>query len=459
MLYPFTNNTITVDDKYIVNPIKTRRIPVIIRADQKDRLPDTSGFVFPYYNTMLLPDRIGVMNFIQEKFGNIVGANGDRSAEAMYNLLQGWKSLATTDAGIALSHIIFGLSLALQTGALPAIVHNASGDYQGFVLIGMNFRIRKGPKIMKPVDKEDFDTALFNLDTHGAALRSIVTIINGYVETPKKNDNDIDEYYSIHANMITLPRQLHNILRRIKLKPVDTKEISHALKRLSFNQQYWNPKDVGSIEKLIKKISSGLFPDSDWPIPYKTQVMFTSNRYHSALSVFGTKAPSLSLTAGTSVALFQSKTGSTLTKKEGGRPVLPVVPIFILPLDEASAAWKQVFDNHNLYVRYKRNREGIEGAAKGLSPEAPNAQSLFTTLMRALPIDAPGRKRARDSSGVNQEAQDRLVKKQRKDTEANVRQSAMLMSKLGLKTSTRVESEAPAASVSGEEDEGLYMDE
>lgn len=371
----------------------------------------------------------------------ILGDTPQSSAEATHHLLQGWKSVSSTSSGMALSHIIFGLDLALQTGTCPAIIHSPDGDYQGFVLFGTLYQIIKGSSAIVPLEEAELKIELRNLDTHGAALRAIIEIINGYKEDPRDEDSD---YYTWSAAVISLPRQLHNIIRRISLKPADQKEILKHLKCLSFRQEYWNPKNSKHVERAIMKLGSQDYPDSSWPIPYKTQVMFSSNRFQSILSVFGSQVPTLSLTSGSAVPLVKTRAKSTLTMKEGGRPVLPEMPIYIRPLDEASTAWKMVFDNHQLYVRYKRNREGIDGAAKSMKLEDVRTQELFNTLMAQLPDQSTNKKRkATDSEeGVKQ---DRIEKRQKRNVDASVASSTFLMSRLGLATTT-VAAEARAES-------------
>jgi hypothetical protein len=332
---------------------------------------------------------------------------------------------------MVLSHIIFGLDLALQTGAMPCVVRSKDGEYQGFTLVGGAMAVHKGSRFIPLSSDEELKQELLNLDTHSAALRDIANIINTYIESGSTEDGD-EEYFDIRPSLITLPRQLHNIMRGIKFKPEDSKTILQCLKKLTFRQEYWNPKDTLHIERAINQMSKVDFPNSSWPIPYRTQVMFSSNRFQSILSAFGSQVPTLSLTSGTSVPLFKTRNKSTLTAKEGGKAILPEVPIFIRPLDESATAWKQVFDNQYLYVRYKRNREGIDGASKALKIESNDAQSLFSTLIAALPVKDTGKKRTLEDSEVSQEQRGRLDKRMRKDLEGNVASSTFLMSRLGI---------------------------
>jgi len=441
LLSHLTLLTNLVGPLYHASPIASRRIPVIIKANT-DKLPSScGGLVFPYFDGLVLPDKTGPIRFVLSHFANILGSDGAKSAEASHHLLQGWKSVASTASGMALSHVILCLDLALQSGACPALIQSPDKVYQGFVLVGAAFAIQKGPRVYLPEDKAELRKQLADVDTHGAAMRKIVDIINTY----KEGTGDDAEPYDFRPSVITLPRQLHNIMRKISFKPEDTKEIRKNLKLLSFEQQYWNPKDTLHVERAIKKMSSEDFPDSSWPISYKTQVMFSTNRFQSILSSFGSLAPSLSLTSGSAVPLFKTKGKSTLTKTEGGRLILPEIPIFTRPVEECAIAWKKVFSDHQLYVKYKRNREGIDGAAKVVRPESDDGQSLFSVLMLSLPVKSDGRKRKLDDSEEG-EKQESREKRQRRQLDVNVASSAFLLGRLGLGPSeeepnTRADSE------------------
>jgi len=433
---------VSVNSIYCASPIvKQRRIPVIIKVDQKIPL---GGHVFPYFSGMNLPDKTGPISFITKHMANILGNTEKSSLEAQYQLVRAWKTLSATEAGIALSHMIFGLELAIQTGCLPSIVHSESDEYLGFVLIGLNL-VQSGANVVKALKEDELRHELLSLDTHALALRTIVGVINTYKESD-------DEYYNITEKLITLPRQLHNILRPIKLSPADTTTISNNLKKLCFRQSYWVGSDPTVVEKTIRMLGSDEFPPSHWPINFKSQVMFTSNRFQSILSVFGSQVPCLSRLNGTCVPLFETAKENTLTKKEGGRQILPELPIYVLPLIEAAQAWKQVFDQRNLYVIFSPGRKGVDSARKAYKADSEIAKSLFRTLMINLPpqVQLTGKRKATSDLGPNKE--DSTERKKRKKVQEDLTAATLLASRLGLGHSSGLELEHDVSAVDPDEE-------
>jgi len=286
------------------------------------------GTFFPYFRSLIIPDKTFVPRFIIQHFGSILGGSQQqRSIDAILTIHDGWRSLATTDAGMAISHLVFCLDLALATGDIPKVVMSGS-SYDGIVLLGSTTYV-KGKVLHVPSSVVDLRSQVMGFSSHDVALGSLCTLISSV-----KTGNGLAEQVATAA--ITTPRQIHNLLRDRTFDNDQQGSIAKLLLKLNFNQTFWDPKDPRRMSQAVLSIGGGTFLPDEAPIMYTNAVMMTKDIITSTLLAFGSRAPTFS-SKGEFDLVIPKDPSAFFTGKASA---LPGLPVFIMHIQQACESWK-----------------------------------------------------------------------------------------------------------------------
>ncbi|DAD54843.1 TPA_asm: hypothetical protein [Armillaria novae-zelandiae ambi-like virus 1] len=296
----------------------------------------------------------------------------------MSSIRQGFKTLASTESGMYLQHLTFCIDLSLRCGGKPLALIKEDGSYIGCLISVQNATIMKNNRILSPTSAADIPGLLQTLSQHEIGMRELIEKLN---DVPAEKREKFLEHMKITESHLSMPRQIHNLLRRWKFSSEEQSSLLTSLKKLSFTNEYWSPRDLTNIERVASAISNDRFLDETVPMPYNTSVVFTNDIYLSSLGAFGKRAPALSHKAGELAIIPHSSKKTTIldVKLPSGRKI-PKIGIYMESLQEAAALWKEMKVGGVMKFSVKKN--DLIGAfwsfPKG-SPSATMLSQLVTT--------------------------------------------------------------------------------
>lgn len=367
--YPLTRNA---SDQIMITYQASTELFVLQRGAELS----ARGLFLPYFTSLNIPDKAIIATFIRY-FGRILGADAASTSTSISTINNGWKSLATSEAGVVLSHIIFCFDLAIQTGTKPLLYLNG-GSYAGVVLSGKHVALLKGSTIYRaPKSRKTLAAAIQNFDLHDTALRNICDILSILPEEGEQ------EPFVVDIDDVTSGRSLHNYLRRRVLTTEQTKEIRDAVKDLRFpSDNTWSATDTIRIRVAAEHILKGNFLEDDAPMDYRTEGLFTKDHILSTLAAFGTKVPSL-CGDGSQTSIVISR-GATYTERMFKTPIRGI-PIFARPLQQGYEDWRYITRHHTIHFNLGKTTKKdrflrIPGAGHFIDLDNPEAKELQKLL-------------------------------------------------------------------------------
>jgi len=320
----------------------------------KDNVPN-GGILFPYFDGMVLPDKAFTPRFFISTFGNMLGDTPGKLKTACETIQSGWPSLSTTAAGLQISHLAFGMDLAIRANIMirPVIIN---GAYTGFVLTGSNFICFKGAVSYKPSSQADLEEEIGRLDEHNDALRDLTVILNGLdmIDKTKKVE--------VLSEHLASYRHIHYLLKVRKVMQTSTivdssiitrdvqSEISRLVTKLHFRQTAYGISDKVRIAEVFSAIAAGEWLPVSAPFFIHSGALFSRDPILSGLAAFGLKAPSLSGPTGGSFSIAVTKGGKFYEQLPKG-VVLEGIPIFAKPVSQAAADFADIIRTGNIVFK------------------------------------------------------------------------------------------------------------
>lgn len=310
------------------------------------------GIFFPYFDGLVLTDKAFVPRVLCDFFVRAMGSTPDAQAKAAELVLDGWSSLSTTPAGLAISHIVLGLDLGRQTRVRvrPVVL---SGRYSGFLLEGERFAVlEKGVK-HTPQAPEIVQAQILEMDKHSLNLIEIAAVLS---EIPL--DGDLKEKKVIDPDMITSPRILHYMLKSRTIDASTQQSLRPLIEDLSFAQEFWATTDSSKLNAAVRHITHREWLPEGAPFAYKLAgVLFTKDPIHSTLAAFGIRAPTLCAPQTNLAIAIESKPGFYKKVKQCS---FRGIPYYVKPLQQAYEDWSSLLKTKVIQIKHAGNdRMGI----------------------------------------------------------------------------------------------------
>jgi len=347
---------------YLSGDYKTAIVPVASPNTTEHYHYDTQtamvdrGHCFPYFEGMLLPDKEYVSSIFFRYFSRCIAGSEDELTKLMPTLRRGFRALSMSPAGRILQHLFFGIQASIETGSKIRVYIERS-QYLGFALVGKNALVLEQNSVKVPLSKEDLELEQKRLDNHRSYVLEIVEKLNGLAL--KSGGTEIVDQEVALAK----PRYLANQLHRRAWKGSDHETfIQQRADKLKYGQEYWAPSEDNML-KILKHVVASTLPDDNEPYYFSNLVWDSDDYYVRLLSVFGGKAPTLSIRTGDKPILIapSGKEDSNLVEKEGRR-VLPYLPIYERSLQDAADVWKTIPRTHSLRTAGAKKGKGSGGA-------------------------------------------------------------------------------------------------
>lgn len=213
-------------------------------------VPNKGGLLFPYFAGMLSQDTKQLRGLV----GELIFRNLGKDPKAAWKEFKEEVGLvANTPEGIVMTHILKGVSLALETQTQLYLLVDKK-DYMGFVLLGEEFDIFFGNKWYAPLTAPELLKELSAIMTSDRALSKLSSLMSGLNIT-----KDDGMPWLITADDIDTPMKLAQALG--EAAPTVGEEANEAVrgqmeelvKQISFPGDYltFKPKDIAESIRLL----------------------------------------------------------------------------------------------------------------------------------------------------------------------------------------------------------------
>jgi hypothetical protein len=266
--------------------------------------PNLPGILFPYFHGLIQPDAVFLHSTILSHFFQLLGSTVQNCQELFLILRRGCGSLSTTKEGMMITHLLKGITLALESQARCYMIFEAN-EYKGFVLYGAQFVVFDSTKWIVPGSEEEIRDALNRMDPHEASVGHLVQIFG-----KMKTEGDYSGP-TVTSSTFQEPKNLIDVFRGLDLSEIDDdviKEIDKYLRGLNFmGTGYWarNPQTIVDALKIIATEGSVKL---ERPTYFSSIRLPIHTKEYAALSKFGPESFSLWNERGSDISCKASET-------------------------------------------------------------------------------------------------------------------------------------------------------
>jgi len=230
---------------------------------------------FPFLLDLAKEDSNLVKHVIQRYFYRCLGSDEQTCATNYDGISCAYGVLSSTTAGKAYTHMYFGIDLAIRSGTVLYVLIEMD-QYNGFVLLGARYTLRKRNIVYRPGSAENVKKLLSECSSHGSILMKIVEGFDG-----------------INYGEISSMRRLSILVNVGSLTQERKDEIVKLAPYLNFPQPVWS-FNKSTVQRALELIAD---PTIVIPLdePMHHSALFSRDRVYQVLSAFGYQAPILSI--------------------------------------------------------------------------------------------------------------------------------------------------------------------
>jgi len=300
--------------------------------------PRTQGIVFPYFDGLLEPSKEFSQGVFFRYFSSCFSESLEEMVQMMPILRSGFRALAVSPAGRALSHALFGVQSMFETGSTIRFLFSGA-TYLGFVLTG-DFKVLNKGKVVDPAKPLDLAREIEALDKHRFALEHLVEVLSG-LELKIGGTKKISTADVATSRMLAYEFQI----RRVVSESMFNLSAKEYVGRLQYNDTFWSITPDHVILAVKAMMRNG---DLDGPFHCTWENLVSEDPIRRALAVFGRSAPSL--VAG-SRSVMITPPGSRCKNVEvdsDGKRLMQYIPIYEKGIVPATADWRFIQTKHQM---------------------------------------------------------------------------------------------------------------
>jgi hypothetical protein len=320
----------------VVAPVASDFSRVSFTSKSSDPVPKEMGFVFEYFDEMLIGSKDFVAGVFFRYFSRCIVDKPEELEGLAPILRRGFVDMFTSNAGKVLQHIFFGIQSAVETGSLFRIIVDR-GTYRGFVLLGKNIRVLVNGAVEVPREYGIIKGEVEALDTHRFAVERIVETLAG-LEMKTSGSSSLDglDAELMSTNSRYMAKQIYR--RKVAGESVEEEVLKDAILKLRYGDTYWIPNSANTLQ-IMRCIMMGQIADNE-PFYLGGGTVFSDNSIVRILSVFGPTAPTLSVRTGTkNIAICPPEATDPNLQVIGKTTKLPYLPIYSRNLNDAADMW------------------------------------------------------------------------------------------------------------------------
>jgi hypothetical protein len=341
-------------------------------------VPHGPGLVFPYYPGMLIPDVKALIQVVGETFFRNLGIDIDGAKTALKEFREQSSTIASTQQGMAMSHIFYGIRLALETQARLFLLYD-DGVYLGFTLLGKRIAVRVNNTMVHAVSEEELKIELKKVQTTRVKLEQL----GEQIGRCKDAGGDL---VSVDLSKMTSPVYVAHCLSQIQTsregkEDPDVVKVTDMLKNLVIKPNY---KRLNQMNVLwaVEQMTTG----RDDPFPADQQIHIPTlgwskigTKDYAILASFGTESFSFRFPSGIELAVPRDTDVDPYDKKDGeGNYIHNGLYVRRVTISEALAKWEEVKSSGILRIGTERSKGN-----SSLHIERAVADDIWKHLKRA----------------------------------------------------------------------------
>jgi hypothetical protein len=311
----------------------------------------SEGFVFPYFDGLLAPDRDQTYNIFSRLFARSLAEDYTSSAAVLNEIRRGLRNLAITRQGQQLQHAYFVLQLALDAEAtfLP-VIHR--GQYLGALVLGENIRLFHKGKLVVPLSADQIMAELRTFNVHDT---SIILLAQLLTLSPFKSEPG--RFERLTSLDLASARCVYNEVAKREISKSEKAEVRKLVDKLSFQEEYWVLNEENLRHLLQSLVNGRVAPDV--PCYLRDGAVLCDDDFVAALSAFGPRAPTFRLGDKSISVPRLGAVDSNLTEDKDKRTAIPLIPVYLAPLLSAVQQMRAVYNNSTL--NYFGAKKGVAG--------------------------------------------------------------------------------------------------
>nr|WNH24523.1 hypothetical protein [Heterobasidion ambi-like virus 14] len=283
----------------------SKEIPVNVSGPVEE-CPFSEGIPIPYFHGSLIGDMRSVISFFQTVALPLFGPDQIKANESFQDFRHGCQFLESTKKGMALTHLVKCLELAIQCNR--GIYFCIEGEeYCGSVIGGSDFSILLKNKAYKALSGSSFQSSMAAIKGHESHVRKLAVLLSDL--KLKVATDDGEEVEKVTRKQLMTSRQVYVEIKRRILKLNDDaenkteKDILELVEKCTFDTNYL----AVTAEHVLQAFDQVLNPKkSVWPDTtplYLPGCILTDSHTAFILSAFGRYAPSLLASKGDEVLI------------------------------------------------------------------------------------------------------------------------------------------------------------
>jgi len=250
-------------------------------------VPSSPGLLFPYFTGLVQPDPTYMNTIVLRRFYQLLGSSHESAQSTYLDIRHGINSLASTQRGMELCHILLGIDLALDTQSRCFVIIEKN-KYLGFSLLGARYAIFANSKWFAPASEEIFLQALSRMDPHESAVDDIIQKLEKLAES-SSYAGQINR--TIFAEPSTLVEELSK-LKVSELEDEDVRDLDRLIKNLNYMGTGYLSQNPQMISEMLTTLASNQTIDLTRPTFIPSIKAPLTSRTFKVLSRFGPEAPS-----------------------------------------------------------------------------------------------------------------------------------------------------------------------
>lgn len=343
-----------------------------------NELPEMPGLAFPYFKGLNVPDAANMKTIATDHFFRLIGADHEECKKNIADLRRGLNSLATTDVGMEINHVLMGIRLCLQTQTrLFVVVEDLI--YRGFVLLGYNFSIFDGSAWVSPVNPAQLQEDCRRLNPHKDSVIQLVGLLNDMkiVGSTELKRDIVAEDFNTSNNAIRA------ILSR-EIADDDLVKANRLVRKLNYRKDGFWGMTPGNIRLLMDHLAGESFPPDTVPQFIPSASKSLASRELRWFMAFGPDAPSFWNNRGEEVKLVKEREITEEDKNTGEKRKIttdatpPEIYVTPKPVEVAARDWEKVMRAGAISQDYKERAKGYRNI---LIKDETNRRVLWNKLM------------------------------------------------------------------------------
>jgi len=305
--------------------------PASYNVGYPNECPNLPGIFFPYFHRIIVPDFVTIPRFIGKYFFSYLGSSTTAAQKQYDSLVRDWNGISTTEGGMMLAHVLFGMKLCLETQSRLFVLRSGV-EYHGFVLLGSKFVVYDGTNYVAPVPADELRGLISeHASKHYISLGEIASALNVKRLASDRTAVKIDDL----AHGLSVMKLIAGETWTSDEMELLTKLVGG----LNFRKTFWsiNPQSIETAIDLLTTSSAAQLDDAKYPAFPGPDVAQYGSRTYQVLSFFGPTSFSFINGSGKKIAVpkMDEPDVFTTSQEEGKEADLGAIHIGMKKLAQA----------------------------------------------------------------------------------------------------------------------------